>query len=89
MLPLKRKVKKEIFDQIMKKGVFVHSDSFYLKFLPQNTDLPSNFAFVVPIKVKRTSVGRHLIKRRMTAVVEKVLSYTKNGFFVIISIYSN
>jgi len=68
----------------MKEGVFVHGDNFYLRFLLKNDQSPTLFSFVVPNKVKKTSVGRHLIKRKMTAVVEKALSDIKNGWSVII-----
>ncbi len=91
MLPIKRRIKTESFPKIMKEGFFVHSDNFYLKILsPTSLELrganlpPSRFGFVVPNKVKKTSVGRHLIKRRITAVVEKLLINIKSGFSVIV-----
>ncbi len=68
----------------MKEGVFLHSPSFYLRFLNKTNEELSNFGFVVPNKFKKTSVGRHLIKRKMTAVVEKVLLTIKPGYQVII-----
>ena len=87
MLPIKRRVKKESFPKIMKDGVFLHAPNFYLRFLcPTSLELrganlqASRFGFVVPNKVKKTSVGRHLIKRKLTAVVEKVLIGAKSGF---------
>ena len=80
MLPIKRRVKKESFEKIMKEGVFLHSNNFYLKFLNKKDDSLSSFSFIVPVKVKKTSVGRHLIKRKMAAAVEKFLSTVKPGF---------
>ena len=75
----------------MKEGAFVHSPNFYLRFLDKNGSpsspqvvLPSLFGFVVPVKVKKTSVGRHLVKRKMSAVVENALLDTKPGLSVII-----
>ncbi len=86
MLPIKRRIKKESFPKIMKDGVFLHSPNLYLRFLDRKDESTSLFGFVVPNKVKKTSVGRHLIKRKLTAVVEKVLIGTKSGlsclFFV-------
>lgn len=67
----------------MKEGLFVHANNFYLKVLNRKDTLPSLFAFIVPSKVKKTSVGRHLIKRKMTAVVEKVLLSIKPGFSIL------
>lgn len=91
MLPLKSRVKKVDFPKIMKEGVFLHGPNFYVRYLdrngstgsPQET-LPSLFSFVVPNKVKKTSVGRHLIKRRMSAVVEKLLITLKPSISAII-----
>lgn len=68
----------------MKEGVFQHADNFYIRILNRQDNTPNNFAFVVPNKVKNTSVGRHLIKRKMSAAVEKVLPNTKPGVSVII-----
>ena len=84
MLPINRRVKKESFEKIMKEGVFFHADNFYLRFLDRKDNLPSVFSFVVPAKVKKTSVGRHLIKRKMTAVVEKALANIVSGFSVVV-----
>jgi len=80
MLPIKRRIKKDSFGKIMKEGVFVHADNFYLRLLDRKDTLPSLFSFIVPAKIKKTSVGRHLIKRKMTAVVEKNLPHIKEGF---------
>ena len=64
----------------MKEGVFMHAEHFYLKFLDRKDNKPSLFAFVVPVKVQKTSVGRHFIKRKMSAVVEKEIALIKAGF---------
>ena len=80
MLPIKRRIKKESFTEIVKGGVFVHLDSFYLIYLDRKDNLPSRFSFVVSSKVNKTSVGRHLLKRRMTKVVEERLLEVKFGF---------
>ena len=84
MLPLKSRVKKDLFPKIMKEGSFLHGGSFYLRLLDRKDSLPTLFAFVVPNKVKKTSVGRHLIKRKMSAVVEKLLINLKPGFSTVI-----
>ena len=84
MLSTKRRVKKESFGKIMKDGVFLHAPNFYLRFLNKKDDSPSLFGFVVSNKVKKTSVGRHLIKRKVTAVVEKHILSLKSGFSCLI-----
>jgi ribonuclease P protein component len=68
----------------MKEGVFVHSVNFYLRLCNRGDSLPTLFSFVVPIKVKKKSVGRHLLRRKMSATVESVLLDLKVGFSVII-----
>ncbi len=68
----------------MKEGVFVHSVNFYLRLCNRGDSLPTLFSFVVPIKVKKKSVGRHLLRRKMSAAVESVLLDLKVGFSIII-----
>ena len=80
MLPINSRVKKALFPQILKAGVFVHSLNFYLRLLDRKDQKPSLFSFVVPNKVIKTSVGRHLLKRKMSASVEKLLTTLKPGF---------
>ena len=84
MLPTNRRVKKEAFPKIMKEGLLLSTENFYARLLDRKDNKSSLFSFVVPAKVKKTSVGRHLIKRRMTAAVEKSLITQKLGFSIII-----
>lgn len=89
MLPAKRRVKKESFTEIMKEGVFVSGQNLYLRFKVKNGSTPSLFAFVVPNKVEKTSVGRHLLKRRLSGVVEKLLIDVKSGTSIIFMVKNN
>jgi len=77
MLPTKNRVKKEFFAEIMKNGQFFHGENLYLRLLMKKEQKSPTFSFIIPNKVKKTSVGRHLIKRRISAVVEKALSNIK------------
>jgi len=88
MLPTKRRIKKDSFSEILKKGVFVHSTNIYLCLLPKNTIIsakneenPSLFGFVVSSKIKKTSVGRHFLKRKLSGSVEEILKSIKPGFY--------
>jgi len=65
----------------MKEGVFLHAPNLYLRFIDNKDQSPSCFGFVVPVKVSKTSVGRHLIKRKLSSVVEKALLDIKPGFW--------
>lgn len=80
MLPIIRRIKKESFEKIMKEGVFLPAKNFYMRFLDRKDDQISQFSFIVPSKVEKTSVGRHLIKRKMTNIIEQVLPSVKPGF---------
>jgi ribonuclease P protein component len=84
MLSTKNRIKKESFAKIMKEGVFVLSDNFSLRLLGRKDNKPNLFALVVPNKVQRTSVGRHLLKRKMSAVIEKVFPSLKLGHSIIV-----
>ena len=78
MLPTKNRLKKEDFSTILKKGRFLHGQNLYIKYLKsENIDDISRFSIVVPAKVQKTSVGRHLVKRRVSAAVEKLLKSSK------------
>lgn len=80
MLPVKRRIKKESFKKEMKGTAFLYTEDVYLRFFDRKDNLSSLFAFVVPIKIKKTSVGRHLIKRRLSDIVEKALARVKPGY---------
>jgi ribonuclease P protein component len=84
MLPTKRRIKKESFEEIMKDGLFLYSENYNLRLLDKKENIPTSFAFVVPVKVKKTSVGRHLIKRKLSYVIEKQLNNIKNNLFCLI-----
>jgi len=73
----------------MKEGVFLHSLSFYLRFLDKQGDETSLFGFVLPNKVIKTAVGRHLIKRKLTAAVESLLTSINPGFQVVVFVKKN
>ena len=83
MLAQKRRIKKDSFSLIMKEGLFLHTPGLYIRVLDRKDDQPSLFGFVVPSKVCKTSVGRHFLKRQMTAVVEKKLTNIRPGFSTI------
>ena len=89
MLPIKRRIRKESFEKIMREGVFVHSNNLYFKFIDRKDDFISLFGFIVPAKVVKTAVLRHFIKRKMTAVVERVLADIKTGFSCLVFVKKN
>lgn len=84
MLPTKLRVKKELFPEIAKKGSFLSGENVYIRFLDRKDNKATHFSFIVPVKVDKTSVGRHRIKRKMTAAVEKSLSNLGTGLSILI-----
>ncbi len=76
MLSKKFRVPREEMEMIMKSGKSFHTDFFYAKFLPNKFSF-QRFAVVIPIKIEKKSSGRHLLKRRITSVIER---FIKNSF---------
>ncbi len=84
MLPTNRRVKKDFFTKIMKNGVYLYGENFYLRYLDRKDEKPSLFSIVVSSKVQKTSVGRHASKRKISSVIEEGYLKSKPGFSVII-----
>jgi ribonuclease P protein component len=84
MLSTKNRVKKESFIKIMKDGVFLHSPNFCLRFIDQKNNLSPLFGVIVAKKVKKTAVGRHLIKRKVNFIVEVFLKNVKSSISCLI-----
>lgn len=83
MLPTDKRVKKELFPEIMKKGLFLYKDLVSIKYLDRKDAKNSRFSFVIPSKIVKTSVKRHLIKRKMSSIVEKEEKNLRKGLLVI------
>jgi ribonuclease P protein component len=76
MLSRKFRVTKEDMEQVTRFGKGPNYDFFYVK--SQTNKLKNiRFAVIVSKKVEKTSVGRHLLKRRFWAVLDKL---EKNRF---------
>lgn len=72
MLVKKYRVPREEMEAVMKSGKSFHTDFFYVKFLPNKLNF-QRLAVVIPIKIEKKSSGRHLLKRRITSVIEKFI----------------
>lgn len=62
MLPKKKRVTKDIFQDIMDKGNVVHGSFFILRYLKQ--DIPQ-YAVVAPKKIAKTAVKRNSLRRKV------------------------
>lgn len=67
-------------DSIISSGKTIRSDNVYIRFLPNET---VKFAAIVPKKVAKTSVGRHLLKRKMFAALFEVKDLFPNGHYAL------
>lgn len=85
MLPRKRRVHKEEFGEVLKKGLSFHSVHFSLRGTKKDEVSPSKFSFVVSKKVAPRAVDRNLLRRQATSVLEKHLLGMKKGISVVFS----
>ena len=81
MLPRKNRVNKGVFGEVLKTGRVLISQNLSFRYLnlPQNL-LPPRLAVIVPAKTEKTSAGRHFLKRKISAVLEKNLLQIPKGF---------
>lgn len=69
MLSRKYRATRENIEECIKKGSTIFSNFLYAKASKNDLTLPS-FSIVVSKKVEKSSVGRHLIKRRISDALE-------------------
>ncbi len=68
MFSRKNRIPREKLEEIIKQSQSLGGDFFNVKFLENNIDFP-RFSVVVAKKVCKSSVGRHLLKRRFFSVI--------------------
>jgi len=85
MLPRQRRVHKEEFGEVLKKGLSFHSLHLFLRGVKKDEVSPSKFSVVVSKKVASRAVDRNLLRRRATAVLERHLFGMKKGISAIFS----
>lgn len=71
MLSRKYRIKKEDIEKIIKRGKGPIFDFFYVRIFTNNFS-NKRFAVIVSKKTQKTSVGRHLLKRRIWAVLDEM-----------------
>ncbi len=80
MIPKTNRIDRENFEKVMKKGGFLNSSFFTLRFL-KNPLNSTYFSVVVAKKVAKTAVMRNKIRRRGYAVLAK---FVKNHYYIIL-----
>ncbi len=86
MLPHKRRIGKEYFEEIGARGVSFHGKFLSLRVLKAGEDKQSKFSFAVSKKVSNKAVDRNLLKRRGYSVVGEVLDSVRPSFLATFSI---
>ncbi len=76
MIPRKYRATRIDIENTIKTGVTLDSPTVYAKVSRKDPE-KTGFAIVISKKVEKTSAGRHLIKRRISDVIEKNLDKIK------------
>jgi ribonuclease P protein component len=84
MLAKNHRVNTKLFDALMQKGRFAHSDLFMARFSFDKTLDESQFSSVVPVKVARKANKRNYLRRRMNAALRLIYPSIKPGYACIV-----
>lgn len=68
MFSRKNRIPREKLEEIIKQSKSLGGDFFNIKFSENNLNFP-RFSVIVSKKVCKSSVGRHLLKRRLVSVI--------------------
>lgn len=91
MLPVKYRIRKELLPLVFKQNKVFSSPNFSLRVhnrlgLEPNFSKQARLAVVIPNKTIPLSTKRHLAKRRIHAVLEKIWLTTVNNIDIIVQI---
>lgn len=73
MLSRKYRANRQDIEETIKTGVIVSGVFIYAK-VSRKDKKKNTFAIIIPKKTEKTSVGRHLIKRKINACIEDYLN---------------
>jgi ribonuclease P protein component len=68
MFSRKNRIPRERLEEVIKQSKSLGSDFFNVKFSENNLNFP-RFSVIVSKKVCKSSVGRHLLKRRFLSII--------------------
>jgi len=80
MLARKYRANKADIEQTIKNGYNIQGEFLYAKVSREKKE-KTTFAIIISKKIEKTSVGRHLIKRRVSSAVEELIKQGKTDFF--------
>lgn len=69
---------------VMKDGRVFHSPFFILRALDEKKQSQSRLVGVVPVKIGKTSVIRHLVRRRIYEAVRPFMKNIKSGQLIVL-----
>ncbi len=87
MLSRKFRATREEIEETVKRGSTISGDLLYAK-LSKGEGKNGKFSIIVPKKSEKSSVGRHLIKRRISADLESAIQKS-NDFKKTLIIFAN
>lgn len=74
MLPKAARLTSREFDLLIEKGRVTHSPLFVMRHMPLPAGEKSRFAAVAPVKIAKTSVARHALRRRIYSAVRPIMA---------------
>ncbi|KKT45125.1 MAG: hypothetical protein UW34_C0005G0011 [Parcubacteria group bacterium GW2011_GWA2_44_15] len=79
MIPSSRKVGKDLFETLMKKGRSFTSESLNVRILAVTGGQPARFSVVVAKKMEKSAVQRNKYKRRVYSLLRPFLDKVQPG----------
>ncbi len=79
MLSRKYRANKDDIEETVKYGLNIQGDFLYAKVSRGKKDI-NTFAIIISKKTEKTSVGRHLIKRRISSVLEDIIKDSSKDY---------
>lgn len=77
MIEKKHRIDTETLKKVIKTGKNSHSEHFFVKILPNTLEI-SRFSVIISKKTSKLSVGRHLLKRQISDIIEKMSYKTRS-----------
>jgi ribonuclease P protein component len=78
-----RLVGKDNFDQVLKEGKIVQSESFGMAYFNRGDGEVTKYGFVVSTKVSKEAVGRNRVKRALSEAVRFLTTKVERGYNVV------
>lgn len=79
MIPSSRKVGKDFFQSLMKRGRSYVSESFRVQVFIEESAKPARFSVVVAKKLEKSAVKRNFLKRRTYFLLQPFLKTARPG----------